>query len=169
MKERDLKLYQENNARIKKIFQYKNDLRDKFSEKQIDEIERTYKLIKSQMDDLACDRSVSVSGKEKSLVRSAVLSIKSAVISKEINDILRDLVESLGNLILNWNRELGGRKEIDLDMRASQKIVRGTMGINEAIPIMKELLEKADNRTKYEPPAFELSRHYLRMLREENE
>ena len=78
--------------------------------------------------------------------------------------IFRDLSRFYLLLVFNWNKELGKRPDIELSVSAAQRIVEGQMTMIDTINLLKTVSERLQKLSGYEPPAFELSRHYLQSL-----
>ncbi|GAJ18001.1 unnamed protein product, partial [marine sediment metagenome] len=71
MEQEDLKKYQETVGKIKGILKYEVDLRKVFGPR-LGKVQEALGIMESQMNDLAEDKVVEASGKEKSKVREVV-------------------------------------------------------------------------------------------------
>ena len=165
MNKEDYRKYQENLSKIKGILKYEQDLKRVFGETQLRMIRRGLEIMASQMEKLAKDQSVQASGEDKSIVKEAISVFLNVAVNQSITPIFRDLSLNYLLLAFNWNLALGKRPDIEQNIKAIQGIVKGEMVIMDAINTLKSLLERAKNLSRYTPPAFELSRHYLESLK----
>ncbi|MBA7614890.1 hypothetical protein ES703_22164 [subsurface metagenome] len=165
MEQEDLKKYQETVGRIKGILKYEADLKKVFGPR-LDKVNGVFELMLRQMDDLAEDKAVEASGEEKSKVKEVVNLFLSIAVNRPIVPIFRDLSRFYLLLVFNWNKELGKRPDIELSVSAAQRIVEGQMTMIDTINLLKTVSERLQKLIGYEPPAFELSRHYLQSLEE---
>ncbi|GAI60825.1 unnamed protein product [marine sediment metagenome] len=165
MKQEDLKKYQETVSKIKGILKYEADLKKVFGPR-LGKVNGVFELMLRQMDDLAEDKAVEASGEEKSRVKEVVNLFLSIAVNRPIVPIFRDLSRFYLLLVFNWNKELGKRPDIELSVSAAQRIVEGQMTMIDTINLLKTVSERLQKLIGYEPPAFELSRHYLQSLEE---
>lgn len=163
MEQEDLKKYQETVNKIKGIMKYEADLKKVFGPR-LDKVKEALEIVECQMNDLAEDVTVEVSGEEKSRVKEVVNLFLSIAVNQPIAPIFRDLSRFYLLLVFNWNKELGKRADIEASVSTVQRIVEGQMTMIDTINILRALLERARKTQQYSPPAFELSRHYLESL-----
>lgn len=166
MEQEDLKKYQETVSKIKGIMKYEADLKKVFGPR-LDKVKEALEIVECQMNDLAEDKAVEASGKEKSRVKEVVNLFLSIAVNQPIVPIFRDLSMCYLLLIFNWNKELGKRIDIETSVIAVQRIVEGQMTMIDTINLLKTVSERLQKLNRYEPPAFELSRHYLQSLERE--
>ncbi len=160
MEQEDLRKYQETVGKIKGILKYEADLKKVFGPR-LDKVQGALGIMESQMNDLAEDKAVEASGEEKSRVKEVVNLFLSIAVNRPIVSIFRDLSRFYLLLVFNWNKELGKRPDIELSVSAAQRIVEGQMTMIDTINLLKTVSERFQKLSGYEPPAFELSRHYL--------
>ncbi|MBA7575291.1 hypothetical protein ES708_17112 [subsurface metagenome] len=165
MEQEDLKKYQETVSKIKGIMKYEADLKKVFGPR-LGKVHEALEIMESQMNDLAEDKEVEASGKEKSKVKEVVNLFLSIAVNQPILPIFRDLSRFYLLLVFNWNKELGKRIDIETSVSAVQRIVEGQMTMIDTINLLKTVSERLQKLNRYGPPAFELSRHYLESLEE---
>ena len=168
MEQEDLEKYHETIGKIKKIFEFELELKKVFGPR-IDVIREVFELMQRQMNELAEDKVIEASGKEKSKVKDVVALFLSVAVNEPIVPIFRDLSEPYLLLVLNWNKELGKRPDIEATIDTTRKIVLAQMTMLDTIGLLKTLLKRGREIKNWSPPAFELSRHYLETLNEEIE
>lgn len=166
MNKKDYKKYQENLSKVKKILKYERDLRRVFGENQLRIIRKGLKIMETQMEKLAKDKSVQASDEDKSTIKEVTNIFLNIAVNQPIVPIFRDLALNWLLLAFNWNLALGKLPDIEQNIKATEAIVRGEMTIVDAINTLKSLLERAKSLSQYTPPVFELSRHYLESLKE---
>ncbi|GAI76133.1 unnamed protein product, partial [marine sediment metagenome] len=83
MEQEDLKRYQETVDKIKGILKYEADLKKVFGPR-LDKVNGVFELMLRQMDDLAEDKAVETSGKEKSRVKEVVNLFLSIAVNRPI-------------------------------------------------------------------------------------
>ncbi|GAJ02267.1 unnamed protein product, partial [marine sediment metagenome] len=106
MKEEDLKKYQETVAKIKKIFGWELEIKKVFGSR-LDLVKGVFELVQRQMNELSEDKTVEVTGEEKSRVGKVANLFLSIAVNEPIVPIFRDLSKLYLLLIFNWNKELG--------------------------------------------------------------
>lgn len=163
METEDLKKYQQTINEIKKIFGWELELKKVFGPR-IDIVKGVFELMYRQMNELGEDKKVEVTGEEKSRVKEVVNLFLSIAVNQPIVPIFRDLLKSYLLLVFNWNKELGKTEDIENQINTTQKIVTAQMTMLEAIDLLKLLLKQGRDMKSWQPPAFELSRHYLESL-----
>ncbi|GAI80579.1 unnamed protein product, partial [marine sediment metagenome] len=117
-----------------------------------------------QMNELAEDKAVEASGEEKSRVKEVADLFLSIAVNEPITPIFRDLSKFYLLLMFNWNKELGKRPDIEKQISTAQKIVMAQMTMLDTIDLLKYQLKRGRDMRNWNPPAFELSRHYLETL-----
>lgn len=166
MKQEDLKKYQKTVGNIKRIFKWELELKKVFGPR-LEKVKSVFELLERQMNDLAEDVMVEASGEEKSRVKEVVDLFLSIAVNEPIVSIFRDLSKFYLLLMFNWNKELGKRPDIEKQISTAQKIVAAQVTMLDTIDLLKYLLKQGHNMRNWNPPAFELSRHYLESLSKE--
>ncbi len=163
MEKEDLKKYQETVNKIKEVFKWELDLKKVFGQR-VDTVKGVFELVYRQMNELAEDKKIEVTGEEKSRVKGIVDLFLNIAINQPIAPIFRDLSRFYLLLVFNWNKELGKRADIESQIATIQKIVTAQMTMLDTIDLLKYLLKRGRDTRNWNPPAFELSRHYLETL-----
>lgn len=167
MRKEDYQKYQENLSRVKSIMKYGQELNKTFGQHQVRAIKKGLAIMEEQMEKLAQDEQVQVSGEDKSVIKEVSDIFFDICVEKPISQFFRDLSQGYVLLIFNWNQALGKRPDINQKIKGVKSIVEAQMTMTDTIELLKILLQKNRNLTQYEPPAFELSKHYLESLRSE--
>lgn len=156
--------YKETLDKTKKIMRYQKDLIAVFSVGGVEKLRKVLGIIESQLNQLNEGKKVVISDADKSRVKEIVDLFMNIAIYQPIAPIFRDLSEAYLVLVFNWNRELVGIADIAKNILATQHIVRRQMTIYETVNLVKMVSAKLERLSQYEPPAFELSKHYLKSL-----
>ena len=82
-----------------------------------------------------------------------------------ISPYMRDLCEHCGLLLYNWNQSVENPSNaLATKLRAIDRLVKAHYTMLDAINVLRKLV-----RQPYVPAAYELSRHYLEVIRNEEE
>ena len=107
---------------------------------------------------------------EKNQIKKALNLLLQIVIEKPITPILKDLVNEFIILAADWNENIAQKIEIRQKIYSLRRFVDYHLTVIDTIRALKTLLKRVEEIQKFAPPAFELSRHYLKALQElENE
>ncbi|MHA1286147.1 MAG: hypothetical protein ACTSPB_01965 [Candidatus Thorarchaeota archaeon] len=165
---KDEEAYKRTLDRIKKILSYKRDLQREFGSRQR-VIEKVFGLIKEQLDKKIKGEEIKVTGEEKSKVKEVANMFLQKAIHDPIPPIVRDLTKEFGLLIFNWNNSIGKRPDITQNILLATRIVDAHMALVDAIFVAKTLCSQMRKLMQWTPPAFDLSRAYLKSLEEPSE
>ncbi|GEM_PF-1518432 len=166
MEKEEFKKYKGTVSKIKEIMKYEAELRKLFGNR-LPIIKKTFGIMEGQMNALAKDKKIKASGEEKSRVKETVNLFLNIAVNQPITSIFRDLSRTYLLLAFNWNKELGERPDMEIAIKATQRIVEGQLTMLDTVNLLKELVKQSRGMLNYRPPAFELSRHYLESLQEE--
>ena len=117
-----------------------------------------------QMNALMKEDGITATEKEIDNVKAALQHLLHGIITEPLTDFVRDLTTEMGRLSFNWNKFIGKKQTIETTSLAIQRIARGNKTMNDTEMVLKKLLKRAQANLQYKPPAWELSRHYLRSL-----
>ncbi|MHA1286995.1 MAG: hypothetical protein ACTSPB_06265 [Candidatus Thorarchaeota archaeon] len=154
--------------RIEKILSYKRDLQREFGPRQ-QLIEKVFRLITNQLDKQIKGEEVEATGREKSVVKEVTSIFLRKAIHDPITPFFRDLTKEFGLLIFNWNNSLGKKPDIAQNVLLATRIVDAHMALVDAIFVAKALCDKMRKLMQWTPPAFDLSKAYLKSLEEPSE
>lgn len=157
--------YQKALNRTKGIMAYQKDLLKAFGPRGVEKLKMALGVMEAQMNQLGEDKSVVASNTDRGKVKEAINLFLNIAVYQPIVPIFRDLSQVYLLIAFNWNKELG-RPDIQTAIQATRNIVSGQMTMNETINLLKTVSERVQKLNRYEPPAFELSRHYLKSLEE---
>ncbi len=163
----ELKQYRETVNKIRELLGYGNQCRETFGSS-FELILSVFNLMEKNMNDLVEDKEVKVSDKDKENVKRVVNIFLNVAVDQPITPLFRDLSHCYLLLAFNWNKELGKMKNVENIIKAVQRITDGQLTMVDTISLMKQLQARLKSFQNYNPPVFELSRHYLETLIEEN-
>jgi len=161
MKKEDKKAFERNVEKLEYILGHR-DLNAILSRDRQKVVKCAFELMKRQLDSEKFDKEAS--GKEKSTVKEALNTLLPVVINQPMRPILRDLGLEFGLLAFNWNEAFGKRPDITGIVVTIKNVVERTLSLMEAIDIIKGLTNRVRDMERFSPPAFELSKHYLKSL-----
>ena len=148
---------------------YRTELNRIFSNNGANVIISAYKMMRTQLLAVADGKSVETTDKDRGLAHRAAEMITSAVMSGMITQYFRDFAEGYLPLLNNWNLQLGKNRIIETLTGASQRILADAMTMRDTTDVMNRATRKLREQLRYRPPAFDLSRHYLKSLQEDIE
>jgi len=88
-------------------------------------------------------------------------------IQKTITPIFRDLTNEFIVLTIFWNEKIAQNSEIQRKIYSLRNFIDYHLSVIETIQELKSLLEKMKELQSFNPPAFDLSKHYLSYLQKE--
>jgi len=163
------KSYKDILAKINEILEYEDDMKKSFSEEGNKKIGQTLNLIIGQLEKVYKNESVEPTNEDKSLVKETVDVFINIAINESITPIFRDLSETYLLLVFNWNQTLGKVPSIGKNIKLVDMIIKGQLTMLDTIYVLRQFLPKIKEMGRYEPPAFDLSRAYLDILKEGNQ
>lgn len=165
MKKEDKKAFERNVKKLEYILGHR-DLDAILSRDRQKVVKCAFELMKRQLGSLTVKDPVpfQVNGKQKSTVKEALNTLLPVVINQPMRPILKDLGLEFGLLAFNWNKAFGKRPDIADVAVTIKNVVEKTLSLMEAIDIIKGLTNRVRDMERFSPPAFELSKHYLKSL-----
>ena len=164
MEQQALEQYRATVNGIKKILAYEIELRKAFGNR-ADRVKAAFQVMVSQMDTLAEDKEVEVSGEQKATVEKAVNDFLAVATYEPMPNLFRDLAKQYLKLAVNWNRALGKIQTIDVQAQATMHIIEGQETFTAAARSLRQLIKHVESMQKFAPPAFQLSKHFLDSIR----
>jgi len=99
------------------------------------------------------------------VVKGTMIVMEKAIYSRQTRFMV-DFALTYVDLLLLWNKELGYNYDLDIMGDAISAIVRSYLTITEANDILRNLIDRVEKYLKVEPPAYGVSRHYLKLVYE---
>ena len=99
-------------------------------------------------------------------IQGIIAILTSIAMEKELTPPVKDYVGAATMLISLWNFYLKKDEQLETGLRFINRILRAQMTLVDTINVTRALLRKLDQIVKYVPPAFDISRHYLKALDE---
>ena len=140
--------------RVRYILSFKQDLARTFG-KRASEVERAAGIV----------ASTRYTAEDTELMKRVSELFLERALDSPITPFLQDLTVALGDLIIAWNNEGPRSPEIARNILRAIRTVRGAKSLNDLIMEARRLLRRIRDTSRYSPPAFEISRHYLEALR----
>jgi len=145
-----------------KILNYKRDFRMIYGDRTC--IADAVKIMSNKLDAVFAKQKPTVNRNDMLCVRKAIATLVDVALTKAITPYIRDLSLAFSRLAYNWNVNLTCNKEIEREILVLKQLIETHLSLVGAISVMRALLVKFGDLTKYMPPAFELSKHYLLTL-----
>lgn len=169
MDKKDKKAYKRNKEKLKYILNHR-ELNTVLSQRNQSVVKKAFEILQKQMDRLSLGRKViEATGGEKSQVKEALNLLQSIIINAPLKPILKDLAIEFGLLAFNWNKVFGKRPDIAQTAVDAKSIVEGSMSLMQATKMIKTLMARVESINHFSPPAFELSKAYLKTLEKDKE
>jgi len=156
---------------LEKMIGYKAEFKRAFGPNGDKIILPAYRVMKSQLLVLAPvdGKKVSVSNNDKQIVRRAAEMMAAITIDGQISQYFRDFADVYLSLLITWNLQLARTRTIDVMGNMCQRILNDMMTMRDTTEVMTRTTKKLRESLRYQPPAFELSRHYLKSLQDDIE
>lgn len=148
---------------------YRTELNRVFGRKGTNTIISAYNMMKVQLLAVADGKAVKATDKDRNLAHRAAEVMTSMITAGMLTQYFRDLAEDYLPLLTNWNIQLGKNQIIGTLAGACQRILSDAMTMRDTTDVMNRAAKKLREQLRYKPPAFDLSRHYLKSLQEDIE
>jgi len=103
---------------------------------------------------------------EKWQVKEALNCLLRIAINEPIVPIFKNLVKKFIAITSDWNKNVAEELEIQKTISTLKRFIDYHLTVIDAVQSLKTLLKRVEKVQKFTPPAFELSRHYLKSLQE---
>jgi len=101
---------------------------------------------------------------DKRVLDSFLQDTKLLLIRTPLDVDTKYMIRELLTLLYNWNRAFENNNEFELDVLLAIRLIDEVLTIAEYLSISRELIKHLENLLHFNPPIFELSKHYLKML-----
>ncbi len=156
-------IYQPNIKKLKEILGH-IQIYSVLTQEKLDLVKKTVELMGGQLKEKRKKRKVRVNEEEKSQIKQILNLLLRIVIEQPLTPILKDLVNEFIILASAWNEEVGRQIEIRETIFAIRRFIDYHLSVIDTIRILKIFQKRMEQIQKFSPPAFELSRHYLKAL-----
>lgn len=150
-------------AKLRNILNYKLDMQKIFGQYAA-QIEKVTNFVIADLDSVIDKRDFVISRERTNEVKQMVDRLTHIVTYEPIVPILRDLTMVCTLLFHNWNQNVVKDGSLETRIAILSRLVNMQLTLIETIEIMKRIGKKQHELSQYRPPAFELSRHYLKSL-----
>ena len=155
--------YQRHIMALQKILSFKKELKRNFGNKN-KMIVQAFAIMKCHMDRSLRKETVKPNEDEVKCVTATLNLLIDVVISKPINNYLRDMSFGMSKLFYNWNNSVNNSEDITRKAQLLERTVTAQNTLNETILVAQMVLRKLRAEMSRTPVAYELSRHYLNSL-----
>ncbi len=159
MEEKDKKEFERNVKKLEYILNHPQ-VNTVLTPKKKDLCKKAFAIMKVDLQNK--EEGAEAKGNEKSIVKECLNAILSCAINLPITPILRDLGYEFGRLAWNWNKAFANRDDIIAVCRDTKSIIEGVLSLKQIVDVAKALMNQLKEFKKFAPPAFELSKAYLR-------
>lgn len=125
-------------------------------------------LMKSDIQSLTKGGEVSDDPKKLSVVHNAVNVLFNHAVYQPHTDFFRGFCFEFLKIAFNWNKG-PCNKSIQRLIDATDRMMRAQLTLAESHSVLRKLTDRLKKYSGYEPPSFELSKHYLKSLLEKDE
>lgn len=125
-------------------------------------------LMKFDIQSLTKEEKVSDDPKRLSAIHNAVNILFNHAVYQPHTDFFRAFCFEFLKITFNWNKGICN-KSIQRLIDATDRMMRAQLTLAESHSVLRKLTDRLKKYSGYEPPAFELSKHYLKSLLERDE
>lgn len=129
-----------------------------------DSIKRAIDTMIKSLDVVARGGRTSVGQNMTETVRQGAMVVMEKAIYGKHDRFTINFSLMFADLLTMFNKELAYNFEFDIFADAIRSIVRSHLTITEAIDVLRNLLDRAEKYLRLEPPAYEISRHFVEMV-----
>jgi len=149
------KIYKPNIKKIKDILEHPQ-IYTVLNQRDLDLLKKSVEIM----------RMKEITEENKNQIERVLNFLLQIVIEKPITPILKDLVNEFIILTANWNENIAQKIEIRQKIYSLRRFIDYHLTVIDTIQALKTLLKRAEEVQRFAPPAFELSKHYLKSLQE---
>jgi len=88
-------------------------------------------------------------------------------LESKMTNMLAEFVNNYIFVVFNWNTNVWKNNNFNNKIQYLQRFVDGRLNLDEAVDVLNKLSLKLGRYKEWLPPAFELSRHYYNLLKED--
>ena len=151
--------------KIRNILKHDKDMKLTFGK--YDDIKWVVEFIVKQIDIMQADGEPRVAPDEWKRVVGVVDGLLHRTIHDPHTKILKDLTFYMVKLISNWNNNVANNGDLKLKLAAIDRMMKDATTMSDANFMLRELTKSIKGWVRYRPPMFDVSRHYLKTLQEE--
>ena len=164
-----VEMYDQSKKRIDTIFNYKNDMYRYISKRNVEQLHRTYTLVRRQMDTIAYENHRQLVSKDLvNAVNDSLILLTDIVLFKPLGDIMIDMAMELSRFFFNWNK-FSNVKNGNINRRSMvvTRLIEHNLSMVDTMNLMRRVKAQFERTFDRRPPAFELSKHFDAILRED--
>lgn len=122
-------------------------------------------LMKSDIQNLVKEKEVSDDPKKLSTIHNVVNTLFNHAVYQPHTNFFKVFCFEFLKIAFNWNKGVCN-KSIQQLIDATDRMMKAQLTLAESHSVLRELTDRLKKYSGYEPPSFELSRHYLKSLLE---
>ena len=111
------------------------------------------------------DEQPEIAEEDTKLVRKSLNFLNEKVVLENLDNNFRNFMQKFILLVSNWNK-IAGSKEIARKIEMHQRLIEYHNSMITTVEVLRNLIDEANKLKHFNPPAFELSKHYLLSLEE---
>lgn len=151
---------------LEQMLKYNNEMRVIFSDPARQAVISVFEMMKDNLKIAVVGTVVKAGQKEVEAVVQVTAVIIDVLVERPITEFFKNMVVPYLDLVNNWNQQIAKNDGITNSIRYSKRILEDNMTISDSIGVMRNLLAKLRREQQYRPPAYELSKHYLKELQD---
>ncbi len=132
-------------------------------ERNLDLVKKTVELINGHLK----KKTREITEEEINQVRRVLNIILMILMEKPLTPILKDLANELIVLAAFWNETIAKSLHIREMIYALRRMIDTNLSFTDLIQSTKVLLRKFEEIQRFSPPSFEISKHYLKAIEEQ--
>ena len=148
---------------IRNMFKYSAELGVLFNRQTIDLLNKGLNVIKEDL------LSVAVNEKKPGfinvdLIVRCIEIFTEVLVTQPTTEFFKELADKYTEVINNWNLQVAKNDRVTRKLGFLGRLLRNRKTMDDTTEILRILNYKLQNERNYRPPAYELSRHYLKEL-----
>jgi len=157
--------YEETVQAVRKILTYDTELKRTFGK--YDSVAEGLKLMIDQLNELRDGKEVIPQPEQIEKIIKLTDGWLFHVIHNPHSKLFRDLTFHFVKLAGNWNNTLLKNSDVNLKLSLIDRLMLDMATISDAILVMRQLINSAKNLVRYQPPMFDVARHYADSINEQ--
>lgn len=135
------------------------------SGERFDKFDKVIKMVLSHITLL--DNEEPVSDYILSDVSECIEWLMAVYVERPLTPELCQFMQAFSDLMFNWNRNVANDKDLEVKILTVVRFTKGHLTAVEAVSLLKGVVERLRALENWNPPAFELSKHYFQTLKDE--
>lgn len=131
-----------------------------------EDFQKSFEIIKNHINSIENDVLINFCESDIKTIKRSIRICKSFILEAYLDKKETEFIKDWIYLVFNWNQNTLKDNDLNVSMQYLLRIMDQHYTIIEAIDHLKFLLDRSKKIQGWQPPSFELSKHYLKFLEE---